>query len=124
MRSFHFPSPGRLLATANGFGLLADLPHMRNVAAIPHDHRGGPLTFVGAQVLAMPTGWLGSPNDNAVRGFSQQLHIMPVGSADDKRERDASPVDQQTAFGSFFSPDPWGCCPLLPEPTELFPGCR
>ena len=64
------------------------------------------VAFVGTQVLATPTGRLGSPNHDAVQCFGQQFHIRPVGSADDKRERDASPLDQQTAFGAFFFPDP------------------
>src|ERR1017187_2439486 len=121
MRAFHLPPPGRALATTGRFGFLADLRHVGNVAARPHD-RGGRLAtvaFVGTQVLAAPPARLGPPNHNAVQGLGQQFHIMPVGPADDKRERDASPVDQQAAFGAFFSPDPWGCCPTLPVPTEL-----
>ena len=126
MRSFHPPSAGRLLPSADRFGFLADLPHMRNITAFAHNRGGGLATvaFIGTQVLATPTGRLGSPNHNAVQCLGQQFHIMPVGPADDKRERDASPVDQQTAFGAFFSPDPWGCCPPLPAPMELCPGCR
>ena len=126
MRSFHPPSAGRLLAPADRFGFPADLPHMRNITAFPHNRRGGLATvaFIGTQVLATPTGRLGSPNHNAVQCLGQQFHIMPVGPADDKRERDASPVHQQTAFGAFFPPDPWGCCPPLPAPRELCPGCR
>src|SRR5580658_1267194 len=126
MRSLHLPPPGRALATTDGFGFLADLLYMRNVAARPHDRVGGfaAVTFVGAQILPALAARLGSPNYNAVQGLGQQFDVMPVGSADDKRERDASPVHQQTAFGPFFSPDPSGCSPPLPEPMELCLGCR
>ena len=126
MRSFHFPPPGRLLAATNRFGLLSDLPHMGDVTTISHDHGSGlsAVSLIGAQILPTPTRRFGAPNHNAVQGFRQQLDIMSVGPADDKGERDASPVDQQAAFGPFFSPDLWGCCPPLPKPTELYPGCR
>ena len=123
MCSFHFPAPRRVLPAADRFGFLTDSPHVRNVASRPHD-RGGRLpavTFVGTQMLATPAGRLGPPDHDAIQGFSQQFHVVLVGPADDKRERDASPVDQQTAFGAFFSPDPWGCCPPLPEPVALYP---
>ena len=121
MCPFHFPPSRRMLPASNRLGFLADLPHMRNVATRPHDRGGGlpAVAFVRAQVLAPPPGRLGASDHDAVQGFSQQFHVVPVGPADDKRERDASPVDQQTAFGAFFFPDPWGCCPRLPEPAVL-----
>ena len=95
MRALDFPAPGWTLAAADSFRLLADLPHMRNVFASPHNRGGGlaAVTFVGTQMLAAPATWLGSPNDDAVQGFGQELDVMPVRSAHDKRERDASPVD-------------------------------
>ena len=95
MGAFHFPPPGGLLATASRFGFLADLPHMRKVATRPHDRGGGlaAVAFVRTQILATAATGLGPPNHDAVQGLGQQFHVMPVGTADDKRERDASPVD-------------------------------
>ena len=88
MRSLHLPPPSGALTTTDGFGFLADLLHMRNVATRPYDRVGGfaAVTFVGAQILSALAARLGSPNDNAVQRFGQQFDVMPVGSADDKRE--------------------------------------
>jgi hypothetical protein len=126
MRAFHFPSPGRALATADRLGFLADWPHVGQVAPRPHDRGSGPatVTFVGTQRLAAPAARLGPSNHKAVQGLRQQFHVMPVGPADDKRERDTSPVDQPTALGAFFSPDPWDGCPPLPAPRALCPASR
>ena len=126
MRSFHLPSPCGLLPSADRFGFLADLLHMRNIPTFPHDRRGGlaAVAFVGAQVLTSAAGGLGTPDDDAVECFGQQFHVMPVGPADDKGERDASPVHQQAAFGPFFSPDLSGYCPPLPAPAALCLGCH
>ncbi len=126
MCALDLPSPGRVLATADAFRLLANLPNMRDIVASPHNCCGGlaAVTFVGAQMLATPATWFGPPNDNAVQGFRQQFDVMSVRPADDKRERDASPVHQQAALGAFFSPDPWGCCRPLPAPAALCLACR
>jgi hypothetical protein len=49
---------------------------------------------------------------------------MHVGPARDERQRDATPVDQQTSFAPFFSPDPWGWAPRTRWPRELSPSPR
>jgi len=43
----------------------------------------------------------------------KQFYVMRICAADDERERDANPVDQQTSFAPIFSPDPWGWGPRI-----------
>src|SRR5580704_1892629 len=126
VRSFHLPPPGGLLASTDRLGFLTDLLHVWNIATSADNRRRRfpAVSFIGAQVLPPLAGRLGTPNDDAVERFRQQFHIMPVGSADDKRKRDASPVDQQAAFGPLFFPDPWGCCPPRRARAELCLGCH
>ncbi len=123
MRSFHPPLAGRLLPPADRFGFLAELPHLRNITAFPHDRGGGlaAVTFIGTQVLATPTGWLGSPNHKAVQCFGQQFHIMPVGPADDKRERDASPVQPANCVWCLFFPRSVGLLPTASSAKGALP---
>ena len=109
------PSGG--LPAAFRLGLVRDLPHVGSVTALPHDGLGwfAPVGFVGAQVLRLPASGFGATHDNAVQGEVQQFHVMAIGAADDKRERGAKTVDQQTALGAFFSPDlsDWAQRPLV-----------
>ncbi len=106
MRSFHPPSAGRLLPPADRFGFLADLPHLRNITAFPHDRGGGlaAVAFIGTQVLATPTGWLGSPNHNAVQCFGQQFHIMPVGPVTISESGTPVPSTSKLRLVPFFPP--------------------
>ena len=78
------------------------------------------ITFVRTQVLSPAAADFWAHDHNAVQSDRQQFDIMPVGPADDKGQRDASPVDQQAALAAFFSPDPWGLLPPpLPAPAVL-----
>ena len=114
------------MAAAFRLGLIADLPDMRGVSALPHADLGRlpPIGFVRTQVLWFPHRGLRSSDDDSVQGGVEQLHVMPIGSADDKRERDPSTVDQQTAFGPFFFPGPSDWVRPLPGRGALCPWCR
>ena len=97
------------------------LPHVRRVTSGAHGLRGGTprIALVRTQVLPPPPAGFGAHNHDTVQGDRQQFDIMPVGPADDKGQRDASTVHQQTALAAFFSPGRWGCCPPLPAPAGL-----
>ena len=120
VRAFDHPAAGAL-AFATGQCLLSALPHMRRVTTPFHGLRGGTpcIALVRTQVLPPAAGGFGTHDHNAIQGDRQQFDIMPIGSADDKGQRDASPVHQQAALAAFFSPDRWGCCPPLPVPVAL-----
>ena len=123
--AFDDPAAGRLAAAFRS-GLIADLPHVGSISALPHYGLGwlALVGFVGTQVLRFPTRGLGPTNDNAVQSDIQQFHIMAIGAADDKRERGANTVDQQTAFRTFFSPDPLDWVQRLLARVVLCPWCR
>src|SRR5258707_1045093 len=87
--------------------LLADLSNVWSVTALAHDGLGwfALVGFVGAQMLRSTTSRFGATHHNAVQSEVQQFHIMAIGAADDKGERGAKSVDQQTALRAFFFPD-------------------
>ena len=120
VRAFDYPAAGALPLPA-GAGFFATLSHMRRVTALLHGLCGGTpcITLVRTQVLSPPPAGFGPHDHNAVQGDCQQFNIMPVGPADDKGQRDASTVHQQTALAAFFFHDRWGCCPPLPAPGAL-----
>jgi hypothetical protein len=118
--AFNHPAAGALTPPA-GARLFSALAHVRRVTALLHDLRGGPpgIALVRTQVLSPAAADFWAHDHNAVQSDRQQFDIMPVGPADDKGQRDASPVHQQAALAAFFSPDPWGCCPPPPVPAAL-----
>src|SRR5437870_4436598 len=99
MAAFDDPTSSRL-PSAFRSGLITDLPHVGSITALPHYCLGrfALIGFVGTQMLRLPTRGPGPTNDNAVQSDIQQFHIMAIGAADDKRERGANTVDQQTAL--------------------------
>jgi hypothetical protein len=125
VRAFNHPAAGSLPLPA-GAGFLSTLSNMRRVATLPHGLRCGVpcIGFVRTQVLPPTATGLWAHDDNAVQGDRQQFDIMPIGSADDKGQRDASTVHQQAALAAFFSPDRWGCYPPLPAPVAPFLASR
>src|ERR1700722_5357444 len=72
----------------------------------------------------MSRGWFGPGHHQIVQGGNQQGHIMDVGRAGDDRERDATPVGEQAALASFFSPDPSGWARHILAPGALCPWPR
>lgn len=46
----------------------------------------------------------GAVSNHPIESGFQQFGIMPIGSADDEGERDATAVGEQAAFASVFSP--------------------
>jgi hypothetical protein len=59
---------------------------------------------------------LGQEENQTTQHCLQLAHVMSVGSGDDQRQRDATPVDQQMALAPIFFPGPsgWDPRPLLP----------
>ena len=74
---------------------------------------------VGAEMLRCLSAHHRSFRDHRVERLLKQLHVVPIGAVDDDRQRDATAVHQQAAFGSIFSPDPLGCAPRTPAPAAL-----
>ena len=46
----------------------------------------------------------GPTADDPIQGRLQEPDVMPLGPADDYRQRDSMPVDEETALGPFFFP--------------------
>ena len=97
--------------------------HMGDVSAVSHLLLGrfpsGAL--IHAKILGPARCRLGPLYHDAVQRCSQQLHVVPIGSGDDKRKRGATGVHQQTALGSFFSPGLSDCFRLPLAPVGLCP---
>ena len=126
MGPLHHPTP-RLTLGVETFGFRRSLRrHMGNIASVPHLFLGGfaGIPFIHAQILRVPRRGFGSLDHNGVQRQAQQFHVVPIGPGDDKGERGATPVHQQTAFGSFFSPDLSGYSPPLLGPEALCPASR
>lgn len=118
MRSLHYPTARTPFGFVSGCRR-SFLGHMWDIAPLAHLLLGGlaSLALIHAEVLAAAFRRLGSRDYDRVQRLGQQLHVVPIGSGDDKRERGATAVHQQTALGPFFSPDPSGCFrrPLAPR---------
>ncbi len=100
--------------------------HMRNVSARSYFLLRGfaRVALIHAQMLRSFPGWFRPPHHDRVQGLGQQFHIVPIGPGDDKRERGATTVHQQAAFGSFFFPDRSDCFPPPRVPGALCLACR
>jgi len=125
MRPLDHPAPSASLGFVSSLGgPLAG--NMRDIAPRAHLLLGrlAPVAFVHAEVLRLMLGRLGPPNHNRVQRLGQELHVVPIGPGDDKRERGATAVHQQAALGSFFSPDRSGCFRPPLGPKELCLACR
>jgi len=109
-------------------GLSHSLPrwHMRYIAPLPHLFFGGltDVALIHAEILGTALRRLRPRHHDRVQRLGQQLHVVPIGPGDDKRERGATAVHQQTALGPFFFPDLSGCFPPPLAPTELCLGSR
>ena len=125
MRPLDHPTPSA------PFGFVSTLGgrlvwNVRSIA--PRAHlllgRSAPVAFVNAEVLRLILGRFGPPNHDRVQRLGQELHVVPIGPGDDKRERGATAVHQQAALGSFFSPGRSGCSPPPLAPKELCLACR
>ena len=79
--------------------------------------RGARVPVIAAQVFR-PDRRL-YPQDASLQRLGQQRHIRRLRAADDQRQRDATPVDQQAARAPVFSPDPWDWGRRHPAPEEL-----
>ena len=125
MRPFDHPTPSASLGFVStlGRGLVGN---MRRIAPGAHLLLGhsAPVAFVHAEVLRLTLGRLGPPNHDRVQRLGQKLHVVPIGPGDDKGERGATAVHQQTALGPFFSPGRSGCFRPLLAPKELCLACR
>ena len=114
------PAAGAL-PLPTGARLFPALPHMRRITSGLHGLCGGTpsIGFVRAEILPPPPAGFGAHDYDAIQSDRQQFDIMPVGPADDKGQRDASTVHQQTSFAAFFPPGRSDCCPPLPAPAAL-----
>lgn len=120
MCSFHHPTTRTSFVFVSGYRR-SFLGHMRDIAPLPHLSLGGlaSIAFIHAEVLASAFRWLGPSDHDRVQCLCQQLHVVPISSGDDKRERGATAVHQQAALGPFFSPDQSGCFPQPLAPAAL-----
>jgi len=125
MRALDDPTPSASLGFVPALGR-GPARHVRDIAPGAHllVRRPALVALVHAEVLRSILGRLGPSNHDRVQGLGQQLHVVPIGPGDDKRERGATAVHEQTALGSFFFPDPWDCSPPPLAPKALCLGCR
>src|SRR6266567_899581 len=123
MRALHNPTPSSPLGSVAGFGRSL-LGHVGNIATLPHllFSSFARISLVHAQVLGSALCRLRPWHHNRVQRLGQQFHVVPVRPGDDKRQRGATAVHQQTALRPFFSPDLLGCFPPPLVPKELCPG--
>jgi len=123
VRSLDDPAPGSPLGL-KPTGSRSLSRHVRDVTPRPHFLLGGfaAVAFIHAEVLRFAGRWLRPMDHNRVQRLRQQLHVVPIGPGDDKRERGATAVHQQAALGPFFFPGQWGYCPRPPVPAAPCPG--
>ena len=124
MRSFHHPAP-RLVSRVFPleFYLFATLPNMRDIA-LPTNRllcRLARVSLIRAQVLLDPRPPARALHHQVSQGWTQQLNVVTVSSADDERQRDSILVDEEAALGPIFFPDPSGWAPPLPSPVAPSP---
>ena len=95
MGAFDHPAACPLPLTSRA-QFLAMLPHMRRIAALPHDQscRCTRIALVRTEVMSAPAGDLGAHDDDGVECGLQHVDVMPVVSADDKGQRDANSAHQ------------------------------
>ena len=87
-------------------GLLSRLP------------RGGArITFLSAQILRRRRIDRRSPNHAFGQGLRDQRHVRGFRAAHDERQRDATPVHQDTALAPIFFPDQWDSAPRTLAPA-------
>lgn len=109
MAGLYHPASGLLLWIAfflHRFALAAD--NVRDVAVGQDDLHGAlaPVPCIGAQVLGAALLGVRALDHDGIEHCRNLRHVMCVGSGHDERQRDATPVHQQMAFASVFSPDP------------------
>ena len=100
-----------MAVAAPGRGVPAALGNMGHVPGGPHRLVGRlpRVPLIRTEVLA--PGLRGRPrNDYTGQRGHEEGGIMPLGPAHGEGERDSTPVDEETALGALFSPDPsgWG----------------
>lgn len=109
--NLHDPAASRVLRIAAlGRRLLLATHHMRDVAMALHRLcvLCACVCGIGAQMLAATPRRVGPLDHDGIENQLETFAVMHVGSGHDERQRDATPVHQQVALASFFSPDPLG----------------
>ncbi len=95
VRSLHHPSAGAPLGFVSGLrhSFLGDV---RDIAPLPHLLLGGlaGVALIHAEMLGPTLRRLRPRDYDGVQRLSQQLHVVPIGPGDDKRERGATAVHQ------------------------------
>jgi len=120
VRPLHHPATRPALGSVAGLRHSL-LGHVRDISPLSHLFVGrlAGVTLVHTEILR-PTLCRPRPrNYDRVQRLGQQLHVVPIGPGDDKRERGATAVHEQAALGPFFFPDRSGCSPPPPVPEEL-----
>jgi hypothetical protein len=107
---FHHPAP--VLGGTPWLALLVPNPGEIPMSGKDRLGRFPLLAPVGIQKGVL----LGQGENQGIQHRLQLADIMPVGSGDDQRQRDATPVRQHMALAPIFFPDPsgWVRRPLLP----------
>jgi hypothetical protein len=102
------PASGFLSAMpALGLLLLGPARHMRNITMTPNDFKGrlAAISDIKAQVLGAPFGRHLALDHYGRQDCVELRNIMPIRSGHDKRQRDATTVDEQMTLASIFSHD-------------------
>ena len=79
---------------------------------------------IQAEILLTTPRGLRTRDRDLSQGSIQKLRVVHVGAADGDRQRDSTPVDEQTALAPFFSPCRSGSDLRTGLPAELFPSPR
>lgn len=100
-------------------GFLASINDMRNVVMFRNDLCGGfaAIARISAQMLAAPQRRCLALDRDGLQHRIKLGDVVLICPCHDDRQRDATPVHQQMALASIFSPDPldWGRLPLVPR---------
>src|SRR5882672_8738558 len=122
MRSLYHPATRGPFAFVSGLRH-SFLGHMWDIAPLPHFFLSGlaGVALIHAQILRPTLRRFRPWHHDRVQRLSQQLHVVPIGPGDDKRQRGATAVHQQTALGPFFFPGLSGYFQLPLEPSGLCP---
>ncbi len=119
MSSFHHPTPGFAIGILPlGLGFFLALLDVGDVTPFFSNLLSWLPLVSGVRAQMLRT-LLGSGHDNLLQSWFKQLGVMPVGSVDDERQRDAIPVGEQAALPSIFFPCPWGWVPRTQWPAVL-----
>ena len=114
VRCFHNPAP--VLRRTPASALLSR--NSRDVA-MPADLITGRFAIISLIRIQESLPSSGKGNNDPGKQSDKLSDVMSIGPCNGQRQRDATPVYQYVALGSFFSPGPSDSARLLPAQGEL-----